>query len=292
MIQHKTWNNSNHGVVRETICRQRLGATALLAYMVESGILKKLKVREAIVSFEIKGSHRRLGASHRTTGSEKRQTITKKSRSITERKTMSWKLWKGALVSRLIKSKVEKCRKACQAVLDGIDLLKPSDLILASCQKVCDSVQRLLFEHHKRAFPVMPVLLLYRLKDSWWQNCLVTIPSPMIDGRPNQLELVTKWCCESAGSERPRSYGRKVGSWLGLGYETWTENYYALFILYTISTLFAILTSKIFGEKVVDIIDQTWRLSETNFGNFRKPDFCTFESSKTSPTSKTIDSIP
>ena len=45
----------------------------------------------------------------------------------------------------------------------------------------------LLFGHHKRAFPDVPVPLLYKPKDSQGKNCLVTILS---DVRPNQLELV------------------------------------------------------------------------------------------------------
>ena len=70
-------------------------------------------------------------------------------------------------------------------------------------------------------------------------------------------------------------------------------NLYTLFILYTISTLFTISTSdEIFREKAVKIINQRWRSSGTNFGNFRKPDFRTFESSETSPSNRTIDFFP
>lgn len=55
---------------------------------------------------------------------------------------------------------------------------KPSDLILISCQKVRNRVQRLLFEYHNKAFPYEPVPLLYWPKDTRRQNCLVVIPGP------------------------------------------------------------------------------------------------------------------
>ncbi|MEW8688323.1 MAG: hypothetical protein AB2556_21130, partial [Candidatus Thiodiazotropha sp.] len=46
-------------------------------------------------------------------------------------------------------------------------------------------------ERHEKHFPDAPVPLLYRPKDTWRQNIMVTIPGPMVpDGRPDQQDLV------------------------------------------------------------------------------------------------------
>ena len=55
-------------------------------------------------------------------------------------------------------------------------------------QKVCDWAQRLLSERHEY-FPDTSVPLLYRPKDTQRQNIMVTIPGPLLDGRPDQQEL-------------------------------------------------------------------------------------------------------
>ncbi|MEW8688834.1 MAG: hypothetical protein AB2556_23700 [Candidatus Thiodiazotropha sp.] len=81
---------------------------------------------------------------------------------------------------------------------------KPGDLILTSRQ-VRDRAQQVLFERHEEYFPDNPVLLLYRPKDTRWQNIMVTIP-----GRPNQEELVLNDIVEV-----PLKYAREVlsGKW-------------------------------------------------------------------------------
>ncbi|MEW8689172.1 MAG: AAA family ATPase [Candidatus Thiodiazotropha sp.] len=88
---------------------------------------------------------------------------------------------------------------------------KPGDLILTSRHKVRDRAQQLLFKRHREAFSQEPVPLLYRPKDTRWQNIMVIIP-----GRPNQEELVLNGVVEV-----PLQYPCKVlevgpglGSWL------------------------------------------------------------------------------
>ncbi|MEW8688561.1 MAG: AAA family ATPase, partial [Candidatus Thiodiazotropha sp.] len=85
-------------------------------------------------------------------------------------------------------------RKALPACLGWdrfMEAWKPRDLILTSRQKIRDRAQRLLFERHEKHFPDVPVLLLYRPKDTRRQNIMVTIPGPLVlDGRPDQQELV------------------------------------------------------------------------------------------------------
>lgn len=79
------------------------------------------------------------------------------------------------------KVQCQEMRKALPSCLGWgkfVEALKPSDLILTSRQKVRDRVQRLLFEHQRKAFPCEPVPLLYRPKDTRRQNCEVVISSP------------------------------------------------------------------------------------------------------------------
>ena len=87
---------------------------------------------------------------------------------------------------------------------------KPCDLILTSRQKVRGRAQRLLFERHKEYFPDTSVPLLYRPKDTRRQNIMVTIPGPLLDGRPDQQELVLNDVVEV-----PLKYAREVlgGKW-------------------------------------------------------------------------------
>ena len=87
---------------------------------------------------------------------------------------------------------------------------KPCDLILTSRQKVRDRAQRLLFERHEKCFPDTPVPLLYCPKDTQRQNIMVSIPGPLLDGRPDKQELVLNDVVEV-----PLKYAREVldGKW-------------------------------------------------------------------------------
>ena len=71
-----------------------------------------------------------------------------------------------------------------------VEAWKPCDLILTSRQKVRDQAQRQLIERHEEYFPDTSVPLLYRPKDTRRQNIMVTIPGLLLDGRPDQQELV------------------------------------------------------------------------------------------------------
>ena len=82
---------------------------------------------------------------------------------------------------------------------------KPCDLILISRQKVRDRAQRLLFERHEEYFLDTSVPLLYRPKDTRRQNIMVTITGPLLDGRPDQQELVLNDVVEV-----PLKYAREV----------------------------------------------------------------------------------
>ena len=86
---------------------------------------------------------------------------------------------------------------------------KPCDLILTSKQKVRDRAKRLLFERHEEYFPDTSVPLLYRPKDTRRLNIMVTIPVPLLDGRPDQQEFVLN------DVEVPLKYAREVldGKW-------------------------------------------------------------------------------
>ena len=87
---------------------------------------------------------------------------------------------------------------------------KPCDLILTSRQKVRDLSQRLLFERHEKCFSDVPVPLLYRPKDTRRQNIMVTTPGPLLDGRPDQQEIVLNDVVEV-----PLKYAHEVldGKW-------------------------------------------------------------------------------
>ena len=63
-------------------------------------------------------------------------------------------------------------------------------IMLTTRQKVRDGAQRLLFERHEKCCPDAPVSLLYHPKDTRRQNMMVTTPGPLLDGRPDQQELV------------------------------------------------------------------------------------------------------
>ncbi|MEW8689346.1 MAG: hypothetical protein AB2556_26280, partial [Candidatus Thiodiazotropha sp.] len=77
--------------------------------------------------------------------------------------------------------------------------------------KVRDQAQKLLFERHEKYFSDTPVPLLYRPKDTRWQNIMVTIPGPLLlDGRQDQQELVLNDVFEV-----PLQYAREAldGKW-------------------------------------------------------------------------------
>ena len=85
---------------------------------------------------------------------------------------------------------VRKALPGCLGWERFVGAWKPCDLILTSRQKVRDRAQRLLFERNEKCFPNVPVPLLYRPKDTRRQNIMVTTPGPLLDGRPDQQELV------------------------------------------------------------------------------------------------------
>ncbi|MEW8688985.1 MAG: hypothetical protein AB2556_24465, partial [Candidatus Thiodiazotropha sp.] len=96
---------------------------------------------------------------------------------------------------------MRKALPACLGWYRFMETWKPGDLILTSRQKVHDRAKRLLFERHERHFPDLPVPLLYRPKDIWQQNIMVTIPGPLVNdinevdgeangGRLDQQELI------------------------------------------------------------------------------------------------------
>ncbi|MEW8689159.1 MAG: hypothetical protein AB2556_25335, partial [Candidatus Thiodiazotropha sp.] len=66
------------------------------------------------------------------------------------------------------------------------------------------------FERHEEYLPDTSVPLLYRPKGTRRQNIMVTIPGPLLDGRPNQQELVLNDVVEV-----PLKYARGVlgGKW-------------------------------------------------------------------------------
>ena len=110
------------------------------------------------------------------------------------------------------KTQCREVRKALPGCLGWerfVEAWKPCDL-LTSRQKVLDRAQRLLFERHEKNFPETSVPLLYRPKDTRRQNIMVTIPGPLLDGRPDQHELVLNDVVEV-----PLKYAREIldGKW-------------------------------------------------------------------------------
>ena len=85
---------------------------------------------------------------------------------------------------------VRKALPGCLGWERFVEAWKQCDLILTSRQKVRDRAQRLLFERHEEYFMDTSVSRLYRPKDTRRQNIMVTIPGPLIDGRPDRQELV------------------------------------------------------------------------------------------------------
>jgi hypothetical protein len=71
---------------------------------------------------------------------------------------------------------MRKALPSCLGWARFVEAWKPSDLILASRQKVRDRAQGLLFQHHKEHFKDTLVPLLYHPKDSRKQNIQVAIP--------------------------------------------------------------------------------------------------------------------
>ena len=112
---------------------------------------------------------------------------------------------------------VRKALPGCLGWERIVGAWKPCDLILTSRQKVRDRAQRLLFERHEKCFPDAPVPLLYRPKDIRRQNIMVTTPGPLLDGRPDQQELVLNdvvRCLEICPRGPRRQVGPGLGSWL------------------------------------------------------------------------------
>ena len=105
---------------------------------------------------------------------------------------------------------VRKALPGCLGWERFVEAWKPCDLILTSRQKVRDRAQRLLFERHEEYFPDTAEPLLYRPKDTRRQNIMVTIPGPLLDGRPDRQELVLNDVVEV-----PLKYAREVldGKW-------------------------------------------------------------------------------
>ena len=100
---------------------------------------------------------------------------------------------------------VRKALSGCLGWERLVEAWKPRDLILTSRQKVRDRAQSLLFERHEEYFPDTSVPLLYRPKDTRRQNIMVTIPGPLLDGRPDQQELILNDVVEV-----PLTYAREV----------------------------------------------------------------------------------
>ena len=73
---------------------------------------------------------------------------------------------------------MRKALPQCRGWTDFVDDWHPRDLILVTRKAPRDQAQKLLFEHHKEAFPDELVPLLYRLRDTRRQNVLVTILGP------------------------------------------------------------------------------------------------------------------
>ena len=73
---------------------------------------------------------------------------------------------------------MRKALPQCRGWTDFVDDWHPRDLILVTRKAPRDQAQKLLFEHHKEAFPDELVPLLYRPRDTRRQNVLVTIPGP------------------------------------------------------------------------------------------------------------------
>ena len=105
---------------------------------------------------------------------------------------------------------VRKALPGCLGWERFVEAGKPCDLILTSRQKFRDGAQRLLYELHEENFPDTSMPLLYRPKDTRRQNIMVTIPGPLLDGRPDQQELVLNDVVEV-----PLKYAREVldGKW-------------------------------------------------------------------------------
>ena len=96
--------------------------------------------------------------------------------------------------------------------------LQPDRVQCLARQKVHDRAQRLLFERHEEYFPDTSVPLLYRPKDTRRQNIMVTIPGPLLDGRPDWQELVLNDVVEvHLEYAREVLYGRWGQDW-ALGY--------------------------------------------------------------------------
>ena len=82
---------------------------------------------------------------------------------------------------------MRKALPQCRGWTDFVDDWHPRDLILVTRKAPRDQAQKLLFEHHKEAFPDELVPLLYRPRDTRRQNVLVTIPGP--DAAKEELVL-------------------------------------------------------------------------------------------------------
>ena len=118
---------------------------------------------------------------------------------------------------------VRKTLPGCFGWERFVEAWKPCDLILTPRQKGRDRGQRLLFERHEEYFPDTSVPLLYRPKDTRRQNIMVTIPGPLLDGRPDQQELVLNDVVEV-----PLKYAREVLDGVGPGLDSWLRPHRSL----------------------------------------------------------------
>ena len=107
-----------------------------------------------------------------------------------------------------------KALPRCRGWTDFVDDWQPRDLILVTRKAPRDQAQKLLFEHHKEAFPDELVPLLYRPRDTRLQNVLVMIPGPDMA----KEELVLNDVVEVSVETAQEVFDGKWGQDWALGY--------------------------------------------------------------------------
>ncbi|KAK3785864.1 hypothetical protein RRG08_063136 [Elysia crispata] len=103
---------------------------------------------------------------------------------------------------------MRKALPRCRGWTDFVDDWQPRDLILVTRKAPRDQAQKLLFEHHKEAFPDELVPLLYRPRDSRLQNVLVTIPGPDMAKEELVLNDVVEVSVETAQEVLDAKWGQ------------------------------------------------------------------------------------
>ena len=93
---------------------------------------------------------------------------------------------------------MRKALPKCRGWDEFVDDWHPRDLILVTRKAPRDQAQKLLFEHHKEAFPDELVPLLYRPRDTRRQNVLVKIPGPDVAKEELVLNDVVEVSVETA----------------------------------------------------------------------------------------------